>query len=43
MALPLASGRGGFLAAAAFGLCQRPDHRQLLTKPDNTRRRHQRS
>jgi hypothetical protein len=24
-------------------LCQRPDHLQLLTKPDNTRRRHQRS
>jgi HNH endonuclease len=24
-------------------LCERPDHLQLLTKPDNTRRRHQRA
>jgi hypothetical protein len=24
------------------GLCQRPDHLQLLTKPDNTRQRYQR-
>jgi hypothetical protein len=24
-------------------LCQRPDHLQLLSKPDNSRRRHQRS
>jgi hypothetical protein len=24
-------------------LCQRPDHLQLLTKPDNTRKRHQRA